>query len=78
MIWSVLKVSPAQFAEIKSKMPVKGKKARQTRDNFCYSEIEREMLTELNCLLELFEFATNFKQTKSQYLESIHKSIVNW
>ena len=56
-------------------MSVKGKKARSTRDNFCLSTLEREMLTELKNLLEMFEFATNEFQTNEVSCSRVYPQV---
>jgi hypothetical protein len=61
----VLKVTPLQFAEIRSKMLTKTSKKRAARNNFSLSKLEREMLEELKDLLEHFERVTDEFQTDS-------------
>ena len=75
MIRSVLKVTPAQFAEIQSKIPGKSKKARSMSENFYLSETERAMLEELQDLLEMFKFATNEFQTNEVSISRVYPQI---
>lgn len=75
MIRSVLKVTPAQFAEIRSKIPGKGKKSRSMKENFYLSDSERSMLVELKELLEMFEFATNEFQTNNVSISRVYPQI---
>ena len=75
MIRSVLKVTPAQFQEIQSKMSTKGAKARKTRDNFFFSDYERSALSELQALLELFERPTNDFQSNQVSISRVYPAI---
>ena len=59
MIRSVLKVTPAEYIIIRSKMPYKTQAQKLAKKNFVITEKEREMLEDLQHVLLLFEFVTD-------------------
>jgi hypothetical protein len=59
MVSSVLKITPADFKAIRDSMPSKPANKAKIKLNFNLTNLEREMLSELKEVLELFEWATD-------------------
>ena len=72
MCRSVLKLTPSDYREIRSKLPKNSTKQKETRNNFDLSGIHRAMLTELVILLERFEIATNDLQTNHVSISRVY------
>ena len=66
MIRSVLRVSQAEYASIRSKMPMKTIAQRKVKNAFQITDKEREMLEVLQHVLVLFEFVTDEFQTNDK------------
>ena len=74
MIRSVLKLTPVEFASIKSKLPTTTKAQKETKKNFSLN-IEREMLKELRKVLEMFEFVTDEIQGDGVTISKVYPCI---
>jgi hypothetical protein len=59
MIRSVLNHSPEDMKTIGNNMPRKTNVQKAVKRNFDITTVEREMLTELRVVLEMFEFVTD-------------------
>lgn len=68
MIRSVLKPTPTDFATIRKEMSTKSVRQKEIKKNFNLTAIEREMLLELQVVLEMFEFVTNELQCNTNFI----------
>jgi len=68
MIRSVLKPTPTDFATIRKEMSTKSVRQKEIKKNFNLTAIEREMLLELQVVLEMFEFVTNELQCNTNFV----------
>ena len=75
MVKSVLKLTPADFATIRSKMPTKSKVQRELKKNFNLTDQEREMLEELTEMLQMFEFVTDEFQSNKVSISKVYPCI---
>ncbi len=71
MIRSVLKLTPVEFATIRSKMPKKTTQQKEARDKFNISDTERKMLEELKVVLEWFEWVTDELQSNDVSISKV-------
>ncbi len=72
MVRLVLKLTPTDFATIKSKLPNKTKKQKEVKKNFYIDETERNMLQELKDLLDMFEWVTDEQQTNDVSISRVY------
>ena len=75
MVRSVLKLSPSEFASIRSKLPTKTKSQKETKKNFTLNDNEREMLEELKVVLEMFEFVTDELQADGVTISKVYPCV---
>ena len=68
MIRSVLKLTPKDFATIRKEMSTKSVRQKEIKKKFNLTDIEREMLLELQVVLEIFEFVTNELQCNTNFI----------
>jgi hypothetical protein len=59
MVRSVLKLAPEEMKKIRDKMPSRNKGEREVKNKFDLTSVQRDMLTELRDVLEMFEFVTD-------------------
>jgi hypothetical protein len=75
MIDSVLKVTPNQFKEIQDKMPDNTRQQRRVKKFFYLKAIERDMLKELQELLQMFKCVSDDLQSNKVSISYVYPSI---
>jgi hypothetical protein len=75
MIRSVLNVSPFELAKIRENMPETNKRQKKVKENFFLTLEDRVKLTELQSLLEIFEFVTNELQSNRICISRVYPCI---
>ena len=76
MIRSVLKLTPDDFKQLIKTMPTSNQKQRDAIKLFRISELEREMLSELVDLLEIFEWLTNEFQSNKVSSSRVYPTVM--
>ena len=76
LIRSVLKISPAEFTQIRNSLPTKTTNQKETKKLFKIEREEREMLAELRDLLASFEFVTNELQTNEISISRVYPCVL--
>lgn len=72
---SLLKVTPAEYANLKKKMPTKTKKQRKAKSEFDLTSVEREILNELVIILEWFEWVTDEFQSNRVSISKVYPCV---
>jgi len=75
MIRSVLNLSPEDMKTIRNNMPSKTADQKAIKRNFDITTVEREMLSELKQLLEMFEFVTDELQSNRINISRVYPCI---
>ena len=75
MIRSVLKLTPEEMKVIRDQMPNKTSEQKEIRRKFDLSYVEREMLCELQAVLEMFEFVTDEFQSNKINISRVYPCI---
>ena len=75
MIDSVLKVTPIQLKDIQDKMLDKTREQRRVKKFFYIKQNEREMLKELQELLQMFKLVSDDLQSKKVSISYVYPSV---
>jgi hypothetical protein len=75
MLRSVLNLSPEDMKTIRNNMPSKTADQKAIKRNFDITTVEREMLSDLKQLLEMFEFVTDELQSNRINISRVYPCI---
>lgn len=75
MIRSVLKLTPEDIKSIQGSMPAQNAKQKEIKKKFCLTSTERDMLSELKDLLEMFEFVTDELQSNKINISRVYPAV---